>query len=261
MFPAPPIPASHESQPSRFVGLRARPLGKALFGAAALAAVALVASEIVDIVGYEPLTFSYVARAGDAEMDQQLLIGNDGPQPVAPTLTFAALNSDGDRLAGVTVTTLFGSDHGGLVVVPGGAIDVLVFGGQGADQVADVKVTVDEAPAVDFPQVSTYVDVTPFDGKGLSTTRNSRFASVQLTNTNTSAVTVRLVYVVWSDPDPGQTQQAERVTPVGDLIEVPGNGSVMVPITGQAHAANETAFAEHRSASIKAYFSAPRSGE
>jgi hypothetical protein len=233
-------------------------IGTVAFGAVALAAVALAVMAIVENSGDETLTFTYVAQSGTGRMDQQLAIDNDGPQPVAPMLTFAALDSTGERLSGVTVTTIFGSDRGELVVLPGENNDVLIFGGPGADQVADVKVTVDEAPAVDFPPVSTDVDVTPLDGKGLSVARNGRFVSVALTSANALAVTVRLVYVVWSDPGPGRTQQAELVTPLGDLIEVPGEGSVTVPITGAADVANQTAVADGHSASIKAYFSTRR---
>ena len=254
MFPAPPIPSSHESEPSRFAGLRPGPIGKILACAAALVAVALAAWDIVDIATQETLTFTYVARSGKGFMDQQLLIGNDGGNAVTPFLSFAALNGAGERLPGVTVRTVYGSDHGGLVVLPGGGSDVLIFDGPFADQVADVKVTVEGAPVVRFPSVRSEVEVTPVDGQGLSTTRDSRFAAVELTNTNDVPVTVRLIYVVWSNPGPGQTQQAETVTPLGNPIEVPGDGSVTVPMAGLAHDANAAAVAENRSASIKAYF-------
>ncbi|MBB4763043.1 hypothetical protein [Actinoplanes digitatis] len=260
MFPSPPIPSSHESRPSRFAGMRAGPIGKILIGVVALTVAGLVTWDIVDTSTRERLTFTYVSQPGDGMMDQLLLIDNDDATAVTPTLSFTALDGSGEPLPGVTVTTAYGSDRGGLVVPPGGGYDVLIFGGQPAGEVADVRVTVDDAPTVRFPSHSDEVDVTALDDQGLSTTGDGRIAAVELTNTNGVPVTVRLVYLVWSDSEPGQPQQAETVTPIGDLIEISGDGRVTVPVTGQADAANRAAVAANRSASVKAYFATTPSG-
>jgi hypothetical protein len=260
MFHTPPVPSSHESRPSRFTGLRAGPAGKAFIGVVVLAMVGLAVWDIADTATSDDLTFTYVARSGDDAMDQQLLISNHSSYMMAPILSFTALSGSGDSLPGVTVTGLFGSDHGGLVVPPGENLDVLIFDGPLADQVADVRVTVDDDPTVRFPAVDSWVDVTLLDGRGLSTTRDSRISAVKLTNDNLRPVTVRLVYVVWSDPAARHTQQAETVTPIGDLIEVPADGTVTVPVTGPADAVNRAAVAGHRSASVKAYFATTSPG-
>ncbi|MEV4639926.1 hypothetical protein AB0J80_21520 [Actinoplanes sp. NPDC049548] len=254
MFPTPPIPSSHESRPSRFAGLRAGPLGKTVAGVAALVLVAVAIGTIVGMATRETLRFQYVAVAGEDMMNQQLLIDYDGGSPVTPTLSFTAYDGAGHSLPKVRVRTMFGSDHGALVILPGGGFDVLIFDGPSADQVADVKVTVDDAPTVRFPLVESFVDVTPLDREGATVTRNDRIASVEVTNPNGLPVTVRLVYVVWNDPEPGKTQQAETVTPVGGLITVPGDDSVTVRMSGPADAANGKAVARNRPASIKAYF-------
>jgi hypothetical protein len=260
MFPTPPVPSSHESRPSRFAGLRAGPIGKVLVGAVALTVAGLAAWDIVDTASSDTLTFSYAAHPGEDLLDQQLLIDNRSPYAVTPALSLTALDDSGEPLPGVTVTTVFGSDHGGLVVPPGGGYDVLIFDGPRAAEVADVEVAVDDAPTVPFPPVDTEVDVAALDGQGLSTTHDRRIAAVRLTNGNGIPVTVRLVYVVWSDPAPGGAQQAETVTPVGDLIEVPGDGGVSVAMKGPADAVNRAVVAGHRWASVLAYFATAAAG-
>ncbi|MEU4217931.1 hypothetical protein [Actinoplanes sp. NPDC026623] len=260
MFPSPPVPSSHESEPSRFTGFQPGRFGKVLLGAAVVVVLGLGVWEVVDTVTDDDLEFSYAARSGDDFADQQLLIRNGRGVPVAPILRFTALNGDGDTLPGVTVTTVCGSDRGSLVVLPHGSSDVLIFGGPLADQVADVEVTVDDAPAVDFPSVDSAVEITAFDDEGLSTTGYSRISGVKVTNTNGLPVTVRLVYIVWTDPETGTAQQAETVTPVGDLITVPADGSVTVPMTGPADAANAAAVAGDRAAGVEACYSAAAGG-
>jgi hypothetical protein len=68
------------------------------------------------------------------------------------------------------------------------------------------------------------------------------------------------VYIVWTDPETGTAQQAETVTPVGELITVPADGSVTVPMTGPADAANAAAVAGDRAAGVEACYSAAAGG-
>ncbi|HEX5541824.1 MAG TPA: hypothetical protein VFX60_09710 [Micromonospora sp.] len=187
-------------------------------------------------------------------MNQVLVIDNAGHRSVAPTLEFTALDSYGEALSDVWVTTVFGSDLGDLVVPPGESADVLVFEGAGSDRVEDVRVFVKDAAVVDFPLIRSDVEVEPLDAEGRPVTRNDRFTSVALHNDNPDPVAVRLVYIIWTDPPPSRTQQAERVLPVGDLIVVPARGTVTVPMEGEADLANAMA-AGRVAASIKAYFS------
>lgn len=56
-----------------------------------------------------------------------------------------------------------------------------------------------------------------------------RYAYVRLTNTSREAVAVRVALIEYEDPLPGQSQQAIDVRPLGDLIEVPGQGTTTIP--------------------------------
>jgi hypothetical protein len=201
----------------------------------------------------EGLTFQYVPSGGQNTINQRLVIINGGPTARAPVLRFSALGSSGDVLPDVTVSTVYGSDVGHVLVPRGAAEDVLVFAGPGAGEVADVLVTVLSSAVVDLPAAwETPVEVEPLGADGRQVTRNDLFTSVRLRNDNAAPVNVRLVYIVWDVPSGDRTQQAAKVVPVGDRITVEGEDTVTVPMTGEAAAANK-ATAGTAAASIKAY--------
>ncbi|HEY0696236.1 MAG TPA: hypothetical protein VGD43_00320 [Micromonospora sp.] len=205
------------------------------------------------------LSFAYTATSGTGYMNQTLSIVNNGDRTLQPRLRIAAVDRRGEFLPNTSVSTVFGSDVGRLVVPPIGAVDVLIFGGPGLDRVADVRVTAWNVQEIDFARIESEVRVQPLDEAGQPVTRDDLFTSVVLANDNAESVTVRLVYVVWDEPLPGRTQQAQDVVPVVDLVTVPGVGSVRVPVVGDAKAANQRA-AGVVPASIKAYFSRPPTG-
>ncbi|MCP3782218.1 hypothetical protein NLX85_02385 [Micromonospora sp. A3M-1-15] len=200
------------------------------------------------------LRFEFAATTGDGYMNQLLTIYNDGTRLLAPTLEFTALDAARSPLPAVQVTTLYGSDRGRLVVPPGGGVDVLVFAGEGAELAEDVAVSVRTAEAVEAPVVDVEPVVTPMDDSGRVLDRNSPFTAVSLRNDDSEPMSVRLVYIVWTEPEGDQRQQAEKVVPVGDLIVVPPKQSTLVPVTGAARTAVAGA-AGRVPASIKAYLS------
>ncbi|MFD4688940.1 hypothetical protein [Streptomyces sp. NPDC058463] len=89
---------------------------------------------------------------------------------------------------------------------------------------------------------------------GAEISRFERFSKVELTNDNDFPVFVRVVYILWDQPDEGETQQAVEVTPVGGLTEVPASGTAVLDVTGEAKAAVERN-SGGPAVSIKAYYS------
>jgi hypothetical protein len=172
-----------------------------------------------------------------------------------PFLHLYAVDDKGSYLSGVTVTGIFGSDRGELVVPARGAVvDVMRFEGPDVEQVADVGVSVVAARVVDFPAEADDPTVTPLDASGAAVTRNDTFARIRISNDDDDPITVRLVYIVWDVPPEGRTQQAVQTEPIGDLVTVPARGETEVAI-----APDDASLIREVSgvypASIKAYFS------
>ncbi|GAB3147744.1 hypothetical protein GCM10027290_31500 [Micromonospora sonneratiae] len=222
-----------------------------LVALAALSACGILQGETVED---RTLSYDYYPSYGEGYMNQLLSISNHTQQSVVPTLALQALDTHGKVLQDVSVTTVFGSDRGKVVVLPNGATDVLIFNGANLERVADVRVVARQMEVIEFPRAEVDVRTEPLDAAGRSVTRNDLFKSVVLYNDNPAPVTVRLVYIVWDVPLPDRTQQAQQVVPVGDLISVPGKGSVTVPMDGEAGAVIERT-AGYAPASIKVYFS------
>ena len=195
----------------------------------------------------------YAASTATGTMNQLLGITNLGPRSYVPVLRLSAVDDSGLALPDVTVSTIFGSDRGELVVpTHTGVVDVLRFSGAHADRVADVRATVLRASRVDYPEMTTDLVVTPFDAAGDKVSRNDLFTRVQVGNDNDRPLTVRLVYIVWNVPPEGRTQQADRTEPIGDLVTVPAHGRTDVSIAPD-DAAVIRQFAGTAPTSIKVY--------
>jgi hypothetical protein len=212
-----------------------------------------------DPVGGKParprFSFDYRASDGDGNMNQVLKITNPGPRAWALVLKLTAIDASGNALPDVTVSTVYGSDRGGLVVPARfGAIDVMRFIGKHRDRVADVRATVVTATLVQYPAVTADPVVTPLDASGAVVTRNDVFARLQVADDNDDPITIRLVYIIWNMPPDGQTQQADLTTPVGGLVTVPAHGQATLRLTP----AEQAVVRQHSGTaptSIKAYFS------
>lgn len=200
------------------------------------------------------LRFEFAPTTGDGHLNQVLTIVNDGDQVLAPTLEFTALDALGRTLPSVRVASVYGSDRGRLVVPPGASTDVLTFTGMAARAAEDVAVSVRSAEPVDAPAVDVQPVVTPVDDGGRVLDRNSRFTAVSIRNDDSEQMSVRVVYIIWSEPPADQRSQAQRVAPVGDLIVLPPKHTTVVPVTGEARAAVADA-AGRASTSITAYLS------
>ncbi|MFE6038658.1 hypothetical protein [Streptomyces sp. NPDC056452] len=203
------------------------------------------------------LSFRYVADSGeDDTMNQVLEINNVSWSSLAPVLTFEALDKNRRVLHDVEVKTVYGSDRGALVVPQGQFYDVLRFSGIGQEDVVDVRVTVGSVAMTRLPasQGEFEVPTQAVDSRGRDMSRFERFAGVKLTNDNDFPVTVRVVYIVWDQPEEGDTQQAVEVTPVGGLTVVPAGSTETVKVTGAAKAAVARS-SDGPAVSIKTFYS------
>ncbi|MEU5872578.1 hypothetical protein AB0A73_13605 [Glycomyces sp. NPDC047369] len=188
-------------------------------------------------------------------MNQVLTIFNDSTRVLAPTLEFTALDARRNPLPTVKITTVYGSDQGRLVVPPGGGLDVLVFSGEGAQLAEDVAVSVRAAEVVEAPAVQVEPVVSTADEFGRALDRGSPFTALSVRNDDDSApMSVRLVYIIWTEPKGDERQQADGVLPIGDLIVVPPHQSTLVPLSGDA-LATVTESEGLVPTSIKAYLS------
>ncbi|GIF21645.1 hypothetical protein BJ973_004911 [Actinoplanes tereljensis] len=180
------------------------------------------------------LTFTYHQHNGSGMMDQTLEIFNPALSAVVPTLEIVPVDSSGAVVAGVRVSTAYGSDKGRLLA-PGRAysLDVLAFAGDDVSRVADVRVTVRASAKAEFPVTPLDVEVQTFDVAGEQTSKVGPFWSVELTNPNPEKVAVGVVCILWDQPLSSQPQQALAVLPVG-VAAIAGEGSTTMRADGEA---------------------------
>lgn len=200
-----------------------------------------------DDVRPSDLQLDYRGRADAGMIDQTVSITNlSATSAAAPTLSFVALDASGEPLEGVSVTTLFGSDRG-QVVVPAAAdvFDILRFEGTGADRVEDVEATVEEVRTLG-DMGSAYPEVEYLDGAGRPVESTFDAARVRVRNPGAKGYTVRVVGIEWTQPPPGRPQQALGATPLGEAVEVDADSTVEVAIPVRLR---------ERFGSLKAYIS------
>ncbi|GAB3939605.1 hypothetical protein GCM10027614_22110 [Micromonospora vulcania] len=147
------------------------------------------------------LRFQFAATTGDGYMNQVLTIFNDSTTVLAPTLEFTALDANRSALPSVKVTTVYGSDRGQVVVPPGSGMDVLVFSGDSAQLAEDVAVSVRSTDTVEVPAAQVDPVAVPMDDAGQPLDRGSPFTAVSVRNDDSAPMSVRLVYIVWTEPE------------------------------------------------------------
>ncbi|MEU4244836.1 hypothetical protein [Actinoplanes sp. NPDC026619] len=180
------------------------------------------------------LTFAYHQHNGSGRMDQTLEILNAGSSAVVPRLEIVPVDSSGAAVAGVHVSTAYGSDEGRLLAAAQTiSLDVLAFTGGDAPKVADVRVTVLASATVEFPVAPQEVVVQAVDAAGEPTSKYGPFWSVELTNPNPKKVTAGVVCILWDQPPAGQSQQARIVIPVG-VTTIAANASTTIRAGGAA---------------------------
>lgn len=174
----------------------------------------------------EDLSFRYTASTEVGTMSQLLEIRNDGDRAVAMEAELIPLDSNGQPISGVDAMGNFGSERGQMVIWPGDSVDVVRF--SGADvQVDDLRVVVESVELVSDPLAPEYVEAIPVDDSGNEAVPGEAVEFV-LQNPNGVSAKVGLVCLIWDNPPPERSQQAEVVLPIATSVSVPARGEVTV---------------------------------
>lgn len=180
------------------------------------------------------LRFAYFGIADSGTIDQTLTITNPSKEDaVVPTLSFEALDASFEVLPDVVVTTAFGSDQG-LVLAPANyeVFDILRFEGAGSGRVADVRVTVNAAQIV--PDTGLiYPEVDYLDATGMSVDYPYEATAILIRNPGQNDTVVRVVGIRWDQPGAGRSQQARKVSIIGEPVRVPVQDEVVVKLKAQ----------------------------
>jgi len=175
------------------------------------------------------LSFRYERIGKFGEMDQVLVITSKSAVPITITARLGALDQDGKAMPEVRVSSIYGTELGNQVLMPGTNLDVMVFEGERSADVRSVSVLgveakrVADAKAAPEPIVARVVNAADH-------TVAARFAvsGVQVENANATDVDVRVVFIIWSRPGKGESQQAIQVLKLSGLTHVPARGKVTV---------------------------------
>jgi hypothetical protein len=197
------------------------------------------------------LTFRFRSISGPGFMDQVVDIGNPGGTAVAPTLAFVPLDRDGREMRDITVRTAYGSDRGMVVVPPHfSAYDVLAFVGLRSRQVMQVRaIAGSKARAASPAMPATELHAQRVDSSGNPVQVLKPFTALHVANPNSTAVSVRLVCIIWEQPPPGSPQQMLAAIPIGGLNQISPRGETTIAVTGPARDHTQLC------GSVKVYFS------
>ena len=159
-------------------------------------------------------------------MSQLLEISNDGGRAVTMEAEFIPLDSSSQPIRGVDAMGNFGSERGQMIIWPGDSVDVVRF--SGADvQVDGLRVIVESVELVRDPLAPEYVEAIPVDDSG-SEAVPSEAVEFVLKNPNDVSATVGLTCLIWDNPPPERSQQAEVALPIATSVPVPARGEVAV---------------------------------
>lgn len=222
------------------------------------AAITLGGCGLVDQAGGDDLSdglsFSFERVGGQGYMDQTLSIVNEERQSLVINADVEAVDASGDALLDVRVEFVYGSMAANMVIAPGENIDLLVFDGPGTAAVDDVRVTRLEATPVDASAWPTPVDAIPLDDDERPLDYPADFSKIALRNPNDESTDVRVVAIIWDNPETGQPQQAQEVIDLSQLITVPREGKIVVAVDRSTQEAIAE-YANTNAVSLKAHYS------
>lgn len=178
------------------------------------------------------LRYAYSRIADTGSIDQTISITNPSHDLAAiPTLSFQALDANSDPLSAVSVTTVFGSDKG-LVVVPANyeVFDILRFEGTGSERVVDVKVTATAIQTMK-DKGTTYPEVHYVDAQGRPAENAWDAHAARVRNPGANGYVVRLVGIHWHQPQAGRSQQARDIAPVGGPVQIDARTEIDIPLS------------------------------
>ncbi|WP_460708813.1 hypothetical protein [Myceligenerans halotolerans] len=165
-----------------------------------------------------------------------------------------AFDESGEVLPDVRVQSVYGSMVANMVIGPGENIDVLIFDGPGAAAVDDVRVLEVEAIPVEASAWQAPLEAVPLDDDGVPLDYPAGFSKVALENPNGASADVRVVAIIWDNPETGQTQQAQEVIELSQLITVPHGDKIVIDIERSTQE-DISEYAYTNAVSLKAYYS------
>jgi hypothetical protein len=162
-------------------------------------------------------------------IDLSLDLTNPGEKPVALGGRLVAVDSAGEELSTVQVTTAYGSERGRMILMPGVNVDFVQLGGPGADLVEDVVLSDQATHPVDVEPAAEVVDLVPLGDEGEELEYDATAVAARVDNPNAVPVDVRVVLLVLGASRPGEPQEAIRVEDVAQA-EVPASDSTTVAL-------------------------------
>ncbi|RPF21751.1 hypothetical protein [Myceligenerans xiligouense] len=201
----------------------------------------------------DELSFSFDRTNGQGYMDQTLAIVSETRQRMVIKAAVAVFDESGEVLPDVQVRSVYGALVANMVIGPGENIDVLIFDGPGATAVHDVRVLQVDAIPVDASAWEAPVDAVPLDGDGVPLDYPAGYSKVTLENPNGESADVRVVAIVWNNPETGETQQAQDVIELSQLITVPPGGKIVIDVE-QSMQDLISGYAGTNALSVKAYY-------
>ena len=175
---------------------------------------------------------SYQDRAQDGGIDQSVTLKYTGTGQVAPKVKYTPLDSSGNRVDHVDVTTAYGSDEGRLAVASPGSIDVLAFHGEFASRVVNVEASVVSVELLSGRDTATVDQPVPLIDSE-PTEKFERFDQVRVSNENDQDITVRVVCLLYDEPPPGEPQQATDVIVIADASEIAAGSSITIDVSSE----------------------------
>lgn len=178
------------------------------------------------------VTVNYQDIAELGFIDQMVLLQHGSDSAIVPTMQYVPLDVDGSVVTGVDVSTVYGSDQGQLVVTPDGEVDILVFTGDRVAEVVGATGTAIEIVELDKPGVLLSTEPQAIID-GTEVLKFEAFDEVGFTNESLSDVTIRIVCILWSSPDIGEAQQAEKVDVVVERTTVLAGETLVMEVSSE----------------------------
>jgi len=172
---------------------------------------------------------SYEDIGPSGYIDQTVTLDYSGKGWTAPTIEYTPLDSSGEKVEGVDVTTAFGSDRGLLAFGAPGGFDILAFHGNRVAEVVGVNSVVVDSTELDGPSAVWPEEPTPLLANEV-VTKFDLFDAVKVENSGDTQIAVRVVCLLYNVPAPGEAQQAEEIAVVVDRVEVAAASSAVAAV-------------------------------
>ena len=173
----------------------------------------------------QPISFDFSLLGSDGVLDQMMTLKYRGKTTAVPTIRYDALDQRGERLAGVSVRSCYGTDRGEMALTPGENTDLLYLRGDSAHLTADVA-----AEVVDLrPQArreNPVAQVVQLDDQGGELPSGGGFHHLAVLNPWSADAWCRVVAVALDSPQAGPQGALEVVAMTSEPIVVAARSQV-----------------------------------